>query len=150
MKLKLKHIAPYLPYGLKIQHKWEKSRNKRSEPLTPFVKTLEGITLTTFFVGKKNFEYKPILRPLSNLTKEIEHNGKKFVPMKVLNKEVCPEPIKAVDGLIISVDSGGFIIPVHIGRMDYVFVEKMFEWHFDIFNLIEKGLAIDINTIKTK
>ena len=24
--------------------------------------------------------------------------------------------------------------------------EKMFEWHFDVFGLIEKGLAIDINT----
>ena len=25
--------------------------------------------------------------------------------------------------------------------------EKLFEWHFDIFGLIEKGLAIDINTL---
>ena len=25
--------------------------------------------------------------------------------------------------------------------------EKLFEWHFDVFGLIEKWLAIDINTL---
>lgn len=27
-------------------------------------------------------------------------------------------------------------------------LEKLYEWHFDINNLIERGLAIDINTVK--
>jgi len=26
--------------------------------------------------------------------------------------------------------------------------EKLISWHFDVFGLIEKGLAIDINTLK--
>jgi hypothetical protein len=27
-------------------------------------------------------------------------------------------------------------------------VEKLLEWHFDIYGLIEAGLAIDINTLE--
>ena len=30
----------------------------------------------------------------------------------------------------------------------YQEVQKLLEWHFDVFGLIEQGLAIDINTIK--
>ena len=30
---------------------------------------------------------------------------------------------------------------------NYETIEKLFEWHFDVFGLIEKGLAIDINTL---
>ena len=26
-------------------------------------------------------------------------------------------------------------------------VLQLFEWHFDVFGLIEKGIAIDINTL---
>jgi hypothetical protein len=29
-------------------------------------------------------------------------------------------------------------------------VQKLFEWHFDVFGLISKGLAIDINTLKNQ
>ena len=31
--------------------------------------------------------------------------------------------------------------------LPYNIVSKLFENHFDVFGLIEKGLAIDINTI---
>lgn len=30
----------------------------------------------------------------------------------------------------------------------YLLMQKLIEWHFDVFGLIEKGLAIDINTLK--
>ena len=33
-------------------------------------------------------------------------------------------------------------------RAPYGFVLNLLEWHFDVFGLIEKGLAIDINTLK--
>ena len=32
----------------------------------------------------------------------------------------------------------------------YKLHELLFEWHFDVFNLIEKGLALDISTLKQK
>jgi hypothetical protein len=32
-------------------------------------------------------------------------------------------------------------------QISYLIYEDLFELHFDVFGLIEKGLAIDINTI---
>lgn len=29
-------------------------------------------------------------------------------------------------------------------------IQKLFSWHFDVFGLIDKGLAIDENTLKTE
>jgi len=77
---------------------------------------------------------KPIFRPLSDLTKEIEHNGVKFIPAQKLGES-------------------GFVFPGHtwvhmVLELPYWVIEKLIEWHFDVFGLIEKGLAIDINTIE--
>ena len=33
---------------------------------------------------------------------------------------------------------------------DYETVQKLFKWHFDVFGLIEKGLALPIETSKAK
>ncbi|NIV12884.1 MAG: hypothetical protein GWN62_16865 [Aliifodinibius sp.] len=79
--------------------------------------------------------HKPILRPLSDLTKEIEHNGERFIPIKNIGKT--------------STFYGD--TPICNIEKDYRLwavweFEKLLEWHFDIFGLIEKGLAIDINT----
>jgi len=35
-----------------------------------------------------------------------------------------------------------------IYKVDYRIIKKFFEWHFDIEKLIEKGEAIDINTLE--
>ena len=36
---------------------------------------------------------------------------------------------------------------IDLKYLPYGVVEKLLEWHFDIFGLLEKGLAVDINTI---
>ena len=33
--------------------------------------------------------------------------------------------------------------------MNFYTIKKLIEWHFDIANLIEKGEAIDVNTLET-
>ena len=73
MKLELKHLAGYLPYGLKYKD---------------IPKGFDGIReldIKTFDWCLENG--KPILRPLSDLTKEIEVNGEKFVPYINLAKK---------------------------------------------------------------
>jgi hypothetical protein len=32
-------------------------------------------------------------------------------------------------------------------KTNYEDIVKLFEWHFDVFGLIDAGLAIDINTL---
>lgn len=75
MKLELKHINPYLPYGLKIRN------NKTTFEMIHQFKPNDLNVISLRGVLELPFENKPILRPLSDLTKEIEVNGEKFVPM---------------------------------------------------------------------
>ena len=140
---------------------------------------------------------KPILRPLSDLTKDIEYRGEKFVPLKKLheldetnyfgNTEEKGYKLRFMDKvisvkhntyklsgteefvvkyLVETSNIGDLIysfsydpelrrflkrddtrsIPLGIGYQLDMF-NKLFEWNFDVFGLIDKGLAIDINTL---
>lgn len=98
-------------------------------------------------------EVKPILRPLSDLTKEIEHNGEKFIAFyhKEFEIELRTE-VKTgfFDSMYIEEKLS---IISESNKVNTVFeksisiLNKLFEWHFDVFGLIEKDLAIDINAL---
>lgn len=86
MKLELKHWLSYLPYKVKFY-------DERAEIIWRLLSfDLYGGDITfyrRFSVDKTSINYlnedfsfiKPILRPLSDLTKEITHNGETFVPL---------------------------------------------------------------------
>jgi hypothetical protein len=130
MKLELKHLAPYLPYGLKID-------TSKLENGYSIMTMCDKGGLSNIEIGDVMDEYpytKPILRPLSDLTKEIEVNGEKFVPIEEIKesqhhlffREDIENPLEGVQ---------------------YSEIQKLFEWHFDVFGLIEAGLAIDVNAL---
>ena len=135
-KLTLKELAGYLAYGLKgveaignpmhILHTLDLN-NK------PVWRNKEFPAL----VGR--IDCKPILRPLSDLTKEITHNGETFVPSEYLNinsnKYYLPSDW----------DSVLFIEKENIKSVPLAVIEKLYEWHFAIN--IPEHLYIDINTI---
>ncbi len=140
MKLELKHIAPYLPFGLKILHfDNQRKMNAGNGSSTHWI----GITAT---LQRQGENCKPILRPLSDLTKEIEVGGERFIPIDKIDYEF---------GMLYYFASGnkGLLIKrrntnIYAYSMDYFLIQqKLFEWHFDVFGLIEQGLAIDINTL---
>ncbi len=127
MKLELKHIAPYLPYELEIKYR----------------------ASSTQFLGKDNLhlidlclnkQWKPILRPLSDLTKEIEHNGEILTPS---------EKYWGLTSFSVFFNYDGWVnLESYLNsKVPYGVVQCLIKWHFDVFGLIEKGLAIDINTI---
>jgi len=107
MKLELKHLAPYLPYGLIInQHREDLHKNYQSEMVALFSDKIKVVSEKFPFSEEiQYYEAKPILRPLSD-----------------------------------------FKIKYEVRRWDSW--EKLFSEHYDVFGLIEKGLAIDINTLK--
>lgn len=86
-RLKLEHLAPYLPYGVKFISEMDKPYDEYGrQPIW----TLNGVfTLFSEYslITKENndayniHKCKLSLRPLSDLTKEIEHNGEIFVPI---------------------------------------------------------------------
>jgi len=116
--IKLKHIVGYLPYGLKMLSK--------NDFVTPLIRDLR-VDGFQFMIETR----KPILRPLSDLTKEIEIDGKKFTPINFLHwNNECREIF--------------FIYPETTSYSD---VQQLYEWHFDVHGLIKADLAIDINTL---
>jgi hypothetical protein len=135
MKLELKHLAPYLPYQVLV-----------GDGRTPFELTEYNFTNVYPYITSL------YLRPLSDLTKEIEVNGEKFVPLSILEEKFRP----------LSRDLNIFLfngrISIDIETQDYsqtidlfdgfLIIQKLLEWHFDVFGLIENNLAIDINTLK--
>jgi hypothetical protein len=143
MKLELKHLAPYLPYQLKV--KWGKS-NEVSQ-LTP-----SNFPNNWYVSGS----IKPILYPLSDLTKEIEHNGDKFIPMQQLS-EMTFDYLDSQDAsndyyyIYSSANGDHWMKLTHddIWAQPSFVIMQLFEWHFDVFGLIPSGLAIDINTINS-
>lgn len=136
MKLELKHVAPYLPYALKWQH-MTIDKVLRMDGLEE-VRELRIRLSDGLYSYHKDF-LKPLLRPLSDITKEIEVNGEKFVPMVKLY-EIYPRQTKSLIGFSRDVINS----PLEI---EYRIVQKLAEWHFDVFGLIEQGLAVDLNTI---
>ncbi len=128
MKLELKHLAPYLPYELKFKS-------------SIGIRTLNLETINYWDTGYY-LKLKPILRPLSDLDKEIDHNEEKFIPYDALKTIVSDEQwVKICETINEPIYTKVFDMP-------YWWVNKIYSWHFDVFGLIEEGLAIDINTLK--
>lgn len=133
-KLQLQEIAGYLPYRIQV----EIERLKypiQSEIVELTVKNIHQIENT------KLWRIKPILRSLSDLKKEITHKGKTFVPIEWLEDFYYTHSFHTQCEQLISDYRW-------INHLDYLVVQHLLEWHFDIHNLIGRGLAIDINTLK--
>lgn len=142
-QLELKHLAGYLPYGLKIECKDDSILGEAS-----YISEMTGVDnfgIDDNYGNNWTFEVKPILRPLSDLAKEIEHNGEKFVPIERLRKEYSGFYFERNPELLIKSKNTSMYISLNWTNE---FQQKLYEWHFDIHGGIGKGLAIDINTLK--
>jgi hypothetical protein len=118
MKLELKHLAPYLPYGLNCYNEM----HKRKEILNIVIKDgIKECTVSHLF-DYYFYKIKPILRPLSDLTK---------AELKAIE---YPSKLRLIHDL-------------KYGYVQYYIMQELFKKKVDVFGLIEKGLAIDINTL---
>lgn len=133
MELELKHIAPYLPYGLKCQT-LDRGKTVISELNAAY--SDNSYTFMNIVESEKGFDdIKPILKSMNNLNNTYINELAKYI-VSIDEKytiELATILIKAYK-------------PNPLG-MPYIVIQKLLEWHFDVFGLIEKGLAIDINTL---
>lgn len=165
-KLELKHLAPYLPYRLKMAFNGDDYEHE----LIGLDITFNAVKLLSPFNdhGSTSLEAsKPLLHPLSRLTETIRHEGVDFVPLILLtqrkqpmgsNHKISPEretdnpnytyidfEIKNLSKTLTwlgyrEYNRIGFCVknPMYMQFIDF---EQLIRWHFDVFGLIDKGLA---------
>lgn len=121
MELELKHLAPYLPYGLKLSY--NSGDLTFTEPLTMAGSVIIESDKHCLAYGS----FKPILRPLSDF------NGSEA------DEEINSNSLRGY----ISVHDKFY----NLDFMIYSDVQTLIKHHFDVFGLIPAGLAIDINTL---
>lgn len=140
MELELKHLAPYLPYGLKVNRNgtdWNyeiESCNK------------EGVITDTSFQHYWEYEViKPILRPLSSLYTEME-DGK--VPMKVIGemleydlKRYVSEDGEIFYGFDLTDTSIPYIVPMEDREIYFIYFDTQSHW----FYMVNQFLEVDSN-----
>ena len=138
----LENICSYLPYGLK----WHEKINNHSRTGDVTIENLKGFI---------NGEYisKIALYPM-DLTKPIQVDGKEIYPVVELAKqeyrecyfgsnesysqfEMCEIELSII-GICSDIET--ITLPMAIW---------LFRHKFDVFGLIEKGLAVDVNTLET-
>lgn len=163
---KQEFMAMSLPYGIKTQTIYDSSVWN----VNGFSRE-NGVWLESYEDGDKLYDFcevEPILRPLSDLTKEIEHKGEKFVSMtKIMGMEDYkhffekwsglkrPEDWSVIDCWWVNTEFDKKRKPYehfstwHLDRISLSDAMKLIEWHFDIAGLIEKGEAIDVNKLET-
>lgn len=170
-KLTLKEIAGYLPYSLKIRC------GKISHP-TMTANLTDDENIDIMYVLDEP-AYKPILYPLEMLTKTIVHNGVEIIPIVEIGKLLGfhhLEPEELEDGEIEYgwnergmedsqpysfgyFEKGNFgVWPDYIDRDEHPMyfqtnieaIQLLHELHFDLYGLIERGLAIDKSTLNSK
>ena len=119
-KLESKHVLPYVLYGAKMLT--EKNLLDRKDRIW----TLQPSNFPNNW--KTEFKSKLILRPLSDITKVFE-------TMEEDDKKV----IMHCDYLL----KEDFVF----WQEPYFIIQILFKYHFDVFGLIEKGLAISIHDV---
>lgn len=141
MELKIEYLSKYLPYGLKVM---------MNDGLIYWMHDTSGVVRqgdslhSVSIADCLRSSCKPILRPLSDLNQEVEILGENFIPIKKLGTRyssiVCDIYKNTINLDVNDFDS--------INLLHYrVVFDKLYSMHFDLFRLIDNGLAIDVNTI---
>lgn len=139
-KLDITHLAPYLPYGLRVKYKegFHYGICEISGLDLLGVKIL-GIDIWVLF---KNL--KPILRPISDLGALIRLEFGKL--------DFYPSYESEIIDLFrpVNTDFNDDFVDLDLKKLPYECVEYMFKNHYDFFGLIDKGLATSINDFNKK
>lgn len=156
--LQLKDICGYLPYGMyaKIGNSIDVIYQIERNPVEP---------ISRIGIGSHNevliSEIKPILRPMYDLTKTVKHKGEDIIPLvelakinspffanqfTLVNDHVFVEEMQYNGQYWFSEWSDTY----HFNQANMAIkdIDKLNELMFDYRGLIEKGLAIDVNTLK--
>jgi len=174
-KLEIKHLSAYLAHDLKCFAIGEiVNETECSENPTPKTFLLHGLVNNKVSIlGREKHmveldEVFPILRPMSDLSKIINHKGEEFIPLGRLHyKYVLTASGKRntkakysyheENGIVGTWTGNGaegrFGVSINLNNIfncNYKMIQWLISWHFDVFGLINDEIAIDINTLSKK
>lgn len=148
MKLQLEHLAPYLPYGLTFRH-YDANRERES------ICTYASITTEEITLINSDYEYDeliedamPLLVPLSEINSLFEQ----FVDLMPFGDEYKShlffeeKPLTKLTDLFIIKSNVSVELSFNKAQpltAPYLAVNLLFKNHFDVFNLIPEGLALN-------
>jgi len=124
-KLTIEHLAPYLPYGLKVMRPDDKT-----------VLELHGIAGDLLIFKEEGETYGSILggksKPLLLLLSEFNDSAADTEIYEVMGSYYSAHP--------------DFCTP---DELPYKVIQILLKHHFDVFGLLESGLALDKSTYKS-
>jgi hypothetical protein len=134
LKLEPEHILPYVPFGLTgVRRGFDYNTLKDTWTEIVEVKSIaipsrldENFRINPTSGSIRIFDFKPLLLPLSELTPNFLVNGYEDVTNYISKNDIIK---------IVTEKMPVYYIPY--GQM-----QRLFSWHFDVFHLIDKGLAI--------
>ena len=135
MKLGIEHLAPYADKGCKYSTREGTVLHFDFEDMYDIQQHIKHHEDDEWMIN-----YKLHLRPLSDLVKESEHNGEKFFPSGSFGHKLQGH---LIEGELENMAENNYCD----GFLSWFVMEKLIEWRFDVFGLIDKGYAIDINTV---
>lgn len=173
-------IVGYLPYGLKVKSKrhFIKYGEETHLIINGLSKQIDGWQYEFLhnedlkFANINEKGFLPLLRSLSDLTKEIEHNGEVIVPILEMAKnfhknETYPvthyenekyfgtqkdNQVLAMVNCCVDYDSSKYTYYVLKNDIfeccSYYEIQWLLKHHFDLYGLLEKNLAINKDKIK--
>jgi len=144
-QLQLHEIVWYLPYGLQIKILNHKSDYVGIEYAKVngyyFIADQLHVTYEGGSTGKDVSIFRPVLRPLSDLEREITTiRGENIVPIEWM--EDFYDTHNFHDQCRQLMDDNRWL-----NHLDYLVVQHLFEWHFDVRDLIGRNLAVSIYSI---
>tara|TARA_R100000951_G_scaffold494_2_gene2187 strand:+ start:4023 stop:4487 length:465 start_codon:yes stop_codon:yes gene_type:complete len=150
----LKHIAPHIAHGLTCNLMGEFDAKKDA----PLVFKVTGIDQRFIEIDNgahhyeiESEEFFPLLRPMSDLFENIVHNGEIVCVAKVIKEDafVLHElyyDLSFKQNALILRSLGEVMDFDKLSELPFFVVEILFKYHFDVFGLIEKGLAQPLKT----
>lgn len=128
----MKHLAPYLPYGLRIKtkHGWDTMSTLNEHEINGDFE--ESYPYENH--SNVNIEFSPILRPLSDF---LDINCK-------ANNDLNLDISMLIELNEVANKQRGYL------NASYGTIQMMCENHIDFQDLIELGLAVDINSLKSE
>lgn len=147
MELEVKHLAPYLPYGLKLQYvvreKVEKTGIMKSISHNEDETHPTRISISAMYNEEHIWMFKPILKPLSKLSNE------ELIPIGLFIRDIEKHKATYKDNIFAVEDAKAWIRtgmkPVLSLLQVQGIMEHLYSVHADVYKLIDAELATELS-----